>query len=115
MKLTFVEAPAFSRRRDRYLDDHEYAELQAALLKNPMSGAVMRGTLGCRKLRWMHSQRGKGKRGGLRIVYCLLPEDAQLWLLTLYDKDEISDLSLHERHALGRALTAEITARKRRP
>ncbi len=51
MKLTFIEAPAFSRWRERYLDAGSFAELQATLLANPMAGTVMSGTLGLRKLR----------------------------------------------------------------
>lgn len=114
MKLTFIEAPAFSRWREHYLDDESFTDLQTLLLENPTAGNVIPGTFGFRKLRLSDSRRRKGKRGGLRIIYYLLPDDAQIWLFTLYDKDEASDLSDHEKHALRRALALELAARGRR-
>ena len=54
---------------ERYLDDDAYAQLQAALNRNPESGVVVPGSGGVRKLRW--AAEGKGKRGGLRVIYYL--------------------------------------------
>jgi len=110
----FVEAPAFSRFREDYLDDEEFGELQRALAANPEEGDLIPGAGGIRKLRWRDSRRGKGKRGGLRIVYYVFLSDEELWLLTLYNKDEASDLSKDEKTELRRALEAERAARKRR-
>jgi len=67
MQLIFVESPVFSRLLPDYLNDAGYR----ALLEEPDKGAVMPGTGGFRKLRWADTRRGKGKRGGLRVV--LLP------------------------------------------
>lgn len=72
----------------------------------------MPGTGGFRKIRWRDTRRGKGKRGGLRVIYYLLTEDAQIWLFTLYDKDEMEDLSATEKAALKRAIETELAARK---
>jgi len=69
MRLVFVESPVFSRLLPDYLDDASYRTLQRALLEEPERGAVMPGTGGFRKLRWADTRRGKGKRGGLRVVY----------------------------------------------
>jgi hypothetical protein len=72
------------------------------------------GAGGVRKLRWADTRRGKGKRGGLRIVYYSFLSDEEIWLLTLYGKDVASDLSKDEKAQLKRALEAERAARKRR-
>ena len=110
----FVEAPAFSRYREDYLDDEGFNELQQALAGNPEEGDLIPGTGGIRKLRWKDSRRGKGKRGGLRIIYYCFLSDEEIWLLTLYGKDEAADLSKDEKSQLRRALEAERAARKPR-
>jgi len=113
-RLQFVEAPAFSRHREEYLDDEGFRQLQHALAANPDAGDLIPGAGGVRKMRWADAGRGKGKRGGLRIIYyCFLSEE-EIWLLTLYGKDEASDLSKDEKAQLKRALEAERAARKRR-
>lgn len=114
MRLTFIEAPAFSRWRERYLDDQALTALQAALMANPVAGPVMPGTGGFRKVRWEDPRRGKGKRGGLRVIYYYLPDDFQLWLFTLYDKEEAKDLAVHEKLALRKAIAAELAAREKK-
>jgi hypothetical protein len=68
MKATFVELPAFERHRAKYLDDAGFSELQLELMRNPEAGDVIEGTGGLRKLRFMDKRRGKGKRGGLRVI-----------------------------------------------
>jgi mRNA-degrading endonuclease RelE of RelBE toxin-antitoxin system len=110
--LQFVEAPAFSRYREDYLDDDGFRVLQEALASNPEAGDLIPGAGGVRKLRWGDSRRGKGKRGGLRIVYYCFLSDEETWLLTLYGKDEASDLSKDEKKQLKMALEAERAERK---
>ena len=112
--LQFVEAPAISRHREDYLDDEGFRKLQQALGGNPEEGDLIPGAGGIRKLRWSDHRRGKGKRGGLRIIYYCFLSDEEIWLLTLYGKDEASDLSKDEKTQLRRALEAERAARKRR-
>jgi len=72
----------------------------------------MPGTGGFRKLRWADPRRGKGRRGGLRIIYYYFSADQQIWLMTLYDKDEASDLTPKEKKALKIAIDAELHARQ---
>ena len=88
MRLLFFETPIFLRLLPNYLEDKEYRELQLALLENPQMGDVMPGTGGFRKMRWQDPRRGKGKRGGLRVIYYYLIADQQIWFFSLYDKDE---------------------------
>ena len=67
--MEFIEAPAFTGNISAYLADDEYLQLQRRLADNPESGDLMPGTGGFRKLRWADTKRGKGRRGGLRIIY----------------------------------------------
>lgn len=69
MCALFVELPAFFRHRQEYLSDEEFHALQAELLANPEIGDVIEGAGGLRKMRQAEQRRGKGKRGGLRIIY----------------------------------------------
>jgi len=112
--LQFVEAPAFARFREDYLDDDGFAELQQYLTRKSEAGDMVPGAGGIRKLRWKDSRRGKGRRGGLRVIYYCFLSEQEIWLLTLYDKDEAVDLTKDEREQLRRALEAERAARKAR-
>jgi hypothetical protein len=97
-----------------YLGEDEYRALQYHLATNPALGDVMPGTGGFRKLRWKDPQRGKGRRGGLRIIYYYFPGEQQIWLMTVYGKDEAADLSPQEKKALKRAIESELRARETR-
>ena len=112
MKALFVELPAFAKYRADYLDDEGFRGLQQSMLKNPEAGDVIEGTGGLRKLRYGDTRRGKGKRGGLRVIYYWRSAGLQFWLFTLYDKDELKDLSADERKALKGMLKAELEARR---
>lgn len=114
MNLVFLETPLFSRLLGRYLSDESYRELQWALMENPELGDVMPGTGGVRKARWNDARRGKGKRGGLRIIYYYLTADHQIWFFTLYDKDEAADLNAEEKKALKKAIQTELEARRQK-
>ncbi|SRR5712691_5471528 len=110
--MEFIEAPVFTRHVSEYLDDDEYHELQNQLARNPELGDLMPGTGGFRKLRWADTARGKGRRGGLRIIYYYFMADQQIWLMTLYGKDEASDLTPKEKKALKSAIEAELHSRQ---
>jgi len=69
MKALFIELPAFERWGSKYLTDIDFKELQTSMMGNPEMGPVVPGAGGLRKLRFTDSRRGKGKRGGLRILY----------------------------------------------
>jgi hypothetical protein len=111
MRATFVELPPFERLRERYLGDALFKALQEQMMKDPDAGDVISGTGGLRKLRFADERWGKGKRGGLRVIYFWKVADDQFWLFTVYDKDEASDLSPEQRKALKHRLEAEIKAR----
>jgi hypothetical protein len=107
-----IESPAFSRHLSRYLSDDGYRSLQDELARNPKAGDLVPGTGGFRKVRWADPRRGKGRRGGLRIVYFYFARDQEIWLMTLFDKDEASDLSPKEAKALKAAIRAELDGRE---
>ena len=69
MKAVLVELPAFSRLRADYLTDEGFRALQNDLMTNPEAGDMIEATGGLRKLRQADPRRGKGKRGGLRVIY----------------------------------------------
>jgi hypothetical protein len=112
VKAVFVELPAFERNRANYLDDAAFGDLQHALMKDPEAGNVIKGTGGLRKVRFADKRRGKGKRGGLRVVYYWWSSGLQFWLYTLYDKDEMADLTPKQCSALKAMLKAELESRR---
>lgn len=70
------------------------------------------GTGGLRKLRFADERRGKGKRGGLRVIYYWWDAGRQFWLFTVYDKDEMSDLTKAQRETLKRMIKNELEGRR---
>jgi hypothetical protein len=115
--VEFIEAPTFTALIAEYMEDDEYWAFQSFLSGEPEAGDVIPGTGGFRKLRWADRRRSKGKRGGLRIVYYYLLTDAQIWLMTVYGKGEVADLSAAEKRLLKAALDVELAQRatRRRP
>lgn len=89
--MVFVETSLFSRLLEGYLSDDEYRGLQSQLIERPDAGVVIRGSGGVRKIRW--KARGKGKSGGIRVIYFWASLDRQIFLLTLYGKGEKENLS----------------------
>ena len=112
VKAVFVELPAFERYRTDYLDEEAFGNLQNALMRNPEAGEVIQGTGGLRKVRFADKRRGKGKRGGLRVIYYWWSGGMQFWLYTLYDKDEMADLTPEQRKLFRAMLKAELEARR---
>jgi mRNA-degrading endonuclease RelE of RelBE toxin-antitoxin system len=93
-KLTFGEALDFTAVvYDYFGSDTELAAFQEALLANPERGDVMPGCGGLRKAGWRDTRRGKGARGGLRIIYLFVPDADRVLLLDVYDKNEADDLT----------------------
>lgn len=113
MEALFVELPAFERNRSHYLDDEGFRQLQITLLREPAGGDMIEGTGGLRKLRFSDRRRGKGKRGGLRVIYYYWSRGPHFWLFTVYDKSEMADLTPRQRAVMKERLKAEIAARER--
>ena len=91
--MIFIETTIFTKLLPKYLTDDEYRVFQWYLLFNPEAGDIVRGSGGVRKVRW--APEGKGKRGGVRIMYYWKKSDNEIWLLTLYSKSERATIPGH--------------------
>ncbi|OBU18110.1 toxin HigB-2 [Photobacterium aquimaris] len=104
MKSVFVESTIFEKYRNEYLSDDEFRLFQAELMSNPKQGDVIQGTGGLRKIRVASKGKGKGKgkgkRGGSRVIYYFLDEKRRFYLLTIYGKNEMSDLTADQKKQL---------------
>lgn len=100
MKATFIETTGFTKAIADFLPDHAYAKVQQRLMVNPDEGDVMPGCGGLRKVRTADPKRGKGKRGGARVIYLHVPMARRFYLLDIYGKDEKDDLSADEKKQL---------------
>lgn len=100
MKRIFIESKGFSKRVDEFGELSLLRAIQADILKNPESGDIVAGLGGVRKMRMADSRRGKGKRGGLRVMYLDLSGRNKTYLLWIYDKDESEDIAPEERKAI---------------
>ena len=96
--MIFIESKIFEKLRESYLDDDSYHQLQDFLLEQPLAGDVISGTGGLRKLRW--ASKGKGKRGGVRTIYLYITQRSHIHLLTIYAKNEVTDLTTREKKML---------------
>jgi len=104
--MVFVEFPSFTKRVTELLDDEDYRRLQAALIANPELGDLIRGTAGLRKARW--SAKGRGKRGGVRVIYYWLRKRYQVLMLLMYPKSARDDLTADERKLLAKLVEQEL-------
>lgn len=89
--VVFVETPVFTRRVQDHLNDEAYGQLQAFLAEHPAAGKIIRNSGGIRKLRWPGS--GRGKRGGLRVIYYWWVSAERISMLMIYPKNERDDLT----------------------
>jgi mRNA-degrading endonuclease RelE of RelBE toxin-antitoxin system len=89
------------------LTDAEYRELQTALILQPELGDLIPNTGGIRKLRWSETGRGKGKRGGVRVIYYWYTAGSLIYFLHIYSKSE-QDLSDDEKKALRKLVAQEF-------
>jgi mRNA-degrading endonuclease RelE of RelBE toxin-antitoxin system len=88
--MIFIETPIFTKEIQKYLTDDQLRMLQSALALRPDAGDLIPGSGGLRKIRW--AGEGRGKRGGLRIIYYIDHPDT-IYLLLPYKKSKKEDLS----------------------
>jgi len=94
MNCIFVESTIFEKYRYDHLCDEEFRQFQAELMLNPKKGDVIQGTGGLRKVRV--ASRSKGSR----VIYYFLDEKRRCYLLTIYGKSEMSDLTADQKKQL---------------
>ena len=83
--FSYIETKLFSKLVGKYLSDDEYASLQQTLMSDPESGDLIPDSGGVRKIRW--GVAGRGKRGGVRVIYYARVRQGIIWMLTLYPKN----------------------------
>lgn len=108
---TVVETPVFIRRAEKLLSEGEHAELISYLANHPGAGDEIVGTGGVRKLRF--AGRGKGKSGGVRVIYYFYDQDIPIYALLIYGKNERADLTAEQRRTVT-AFAAAIKATRKR-
>lgn len=91
---TVIETPVYSNKVSRILTEGERDAFAAFISLNPTAGVVVRGSGGIRKARW--NQRGRGKSGGVRIIYYNRIANGEIWLLTIFRKSERPTIPAHE-------------------
>jgi RelE toxin of RelEB toxin-antitoxin system len=102
-----AETTLFQKQSARLFTRDEKAAVIEFLAAHPGSGDIIPGTGGVRKVRV--PARGKGSRGGARVIYYLLDEDAPLFALLVYGKGEKDSLTSQEKTTL-KALSIAIKA-----
>jgi hypothetical protein len=96
---TVAETPEYLRRADKLLTDSERGDVVDYLAAHPKAGDLMQGTGGVRKLRWARA--GRGKSGGVRVIYYFHGEAIPLYVLTVFAKNERANLTKAERNDLA--------------
>ena len=106
LAVWFVETSVFSGQLLEHLHDEDYRSLQSALTLRPEQGALIPGSGGLRKIRW--APRGKGKRGGLRIIYSWDAAEDVIYLIYLYSKNELANLRPDQLKLLRRTIEEDL-------
>jgi len=89
--MEFIETPTFTRLLLGLLSDDEYADLQSALAENPGQGDLIQAGGGIRKLRF--ALPGRGKSGGVRVIYYWVKSKHEVYMLLIYPKSKKDDLT----------------------
>jgi mRNA-degrading endonuclease RelE of RelBE toxin-antitoxin system len=104
--MVIVEFPHFTKAITALMPDEEYRQLQAALVENPALGDLIPGTGGLRKLRW--ALPGRGKRGGVRVIYYWWVRQDQILMLMAYPKNVQTELTDAQRRLLAKLVKEEL-------
>jgi mRNA-degrading endonuclease RelE of RelBE toxin-antitoxin system len=104
--MLIVETSVFTRRVLKHLSDENYRSLQQFLVADPEAGDLIRHSGGLRKIRW--SIAGRGKRGGVRIIYYWAPARETILMLLMYGKNEQEDLTPEQLRILKRLIEQEF-------
>jgi hypothetical protein len=110
--MTVVETPGFLRDAAAAMAEDERAEVVSFLAANPDAGDIMRDTGGARKLRWRAP--GRGKRGGVRVIYYFYNESLPVFLLNIFAKNEKANLTQAERSEMKALLPRLVAGYQRR-
>ena len=87
---TIIETAMFRRYAEQVWQDDEREAFITWLAADPLVGDVIPGSGGVRKVRWR--RQGRGKRGGVRVIYYNTLGHGQVWLLIVYAKSKFDNL-----------------------
>ena len=104
--MKFIETPVFTKDVRDLLSDEDYRGLQLALVLRPEQGSLIPGSGGLRKIRWR--VRGRGKRGGVRVIYFWITDENTVYMLLLYEKSSQEDLTPAQVKTLRRLVREEL-------
>jgi len=104
--MTFIETSVFTRLIVKSLGDEDYRAFQLDLLFRPELGSMIPGSGGLRKIRW--AARGRGKRGGIRVIYYWHEPSETFYLLYVYRKNEREDITTQQLRVLSRLVREEF-------
>lgn len=104
--MVIKETSVFTRQVNDLLDSESYRLLQLRLVADPEAGQLIPGTGGLRKIRWQGS--GRGKRGGVRVIYYWAVRDAVVLMLLMYGKNERDDLTAAQKKVLAALVREEF-------
>jgi mRNA-degrading endonuclease RelE of RelBE toxin-antitoxin system len=92
--MVFIETPLFTKLATDLMPDDEYRKIQLALVLRPEAGKMIPASGGLRKIRW--KSEGRGKRGGLRLIYFWDVREDKIYMLLIYKKNEQEDLNTNQ-------------------
>jgi len=98
--ITIAEVPEYIRQAEKLMTVEERQDIVSYLAAHPKSGDLIEGAGGIRKIRW--GRGGRGKSGGVRVIYYYHSELMPLYLLTLFAKNEQANLSKADRNDLAK-------------
>ena len=96
--MIIIETTIFTRLIQDMMSDEDYRLLQEALITRPDAGDVIKGSGGLRKVRW--KLEGKGKSGGIRVIYYWVTADDQIRMVYAYRKSKQENLTSEQLAAL---------------
>lgn len=105
--MEFFETPIFTKLIQKLISDKQYHLLQLQLSVRPESGDIIKGSSGIRKLRWSGS--GRGKRGGIRVIYYYFTDDEQIYMLFAYPKSKKDNLSSDQLKQLKQLVEEQLS------
>lgn len=104
--MVILETTVFTKVIQSLMPDSDYRLLQNHLIEFPEAGDLIKGSKGLRKVRW--KLEGRGKCGGVRVIYYWATSDYQIFMLYAYAKNEQEDLTKEQLSVLKKLVESEF-------
>jgi hypothetical protein len=106
MCMEIFETSVFTKQITRLISDEDYRNLQRVLALNPLAGALIKNSGGLRKIRWAIA--GKGKSGGIRVIYYYVTVESKIFMLVAYEKSKQDVLTGKQLSSLRKLVMEEL-------